>query len=309
MKLSIGVCTAILLCHSIALYSQNPDPKELPANKGNLVGQNLYYNPALRLGLWLPGAWQFFDRTAYSTPEQKQHEKEMLEKARVTCQGTLCGPVEIDVSLQSPSGGPPKYAIYLSAHKLAPEYQDRILHPLRKFEEVMSLGSLGNNWISDGELTSINLGGRPAYRLVVHNSHTTTAKGFLYVADSNGQVFMLLGVAMSEPVPLQSALEGLRFTDSPVPSTVAQVSIAEAYPNTVDGLHRLLSDLLLSAKNDDQARLGAQTAEMEIPSYESWFTNTFGQEKGQSLASTYGKFLKVSELQFQMLWAELGSHP
>jgi protein TonB len=44
---------------------------------------------------------------------------------------------------------------------------------------------------------------------------------------------------------------------------------------------------------------------MEIPSYENWFTSAFGQGKGQSLASTYGKFLKVSELQFQMLWAEL----
>ncbi|PYU69686.1 MAG: hypothetical protein DMG52_28265 [Acidobacteria bacterium] len=305
MKQSIAVWAAILLCHSIALYSQNPDPKELPANKGNLVGQNLYYNPALSLSLSLPGAWQFFDRTAYSTPEQKLHEKEMLEKAKATCQGALCGPVEIDVSLQSPSGGPPKYAIYLSAHKLAPEYQDRSLHPLRKFAEVMSLGSLGNNWIPDGALASVNLGGRPAYRLVVHNSHTTTSKGFLYVADSNGQVFMLLGVAMSEPATLQSALESLRFTDPPVSSTVAQASPAEAYPDTVDGLHRLLSDLLLNAKNDDQAKLRSQIAEMEIPSYENWFTSTFGQEKGQSLASTYGKFLKVSELQFQMLWAEL----
>lgn len=305
MKKFMAVCAAILLCHPIVLYSQNLDPKELPANKGNLVGQNLYYNPALGMSLSLPGAWQFFDRTAYSTPEQKQHEKEMFEKARATCQGALCGPVEIDVSLQSPWGGPPKYAIYLSAHKLASEYQDRSLHPLRKFAEVMSLGSLGNNWIPDGELTSIDLGGRPAYRLIVHNSHTTAAKGFLYVADSNGQVFMLLGVAMSEPATLQSALEGLRFTDSPVPSTVVQAATAEAYPNTVDGLHRLLNDLLLSAKNDDQTKLRSQIAEMEIPSYEKWFPSTFGQEKGQSLASTYGKFLKVSELQFQMLWAEL----
>jgi TonB family protein len=293
------------LCHPIVLHSQNPDPKELPANKGNIVGQNLYNNPTLGLSLSLPGAWQFFDRTAYSTPEQKQHEKEMLEKARATCQGALCGPVDIDVSLQSPSGGPPKYAIYLSAHKLAPDYQDRSLHPLRKFAEVMSFGSLGNNWIPDGELTSINLGGRPAYRLVVHNSQTTAAKGFLYVADSNGQVFMLLGVAMSEPATLQSALEGLRFTDSPASSTIGQASSVEAYPNTVEGLHRLLNDLLLTAKNDDEAKLQSQIAEMEITSYENWFTSTFGQEKGQPLASTYGRFLKVSESQFQVLWAEL----
>jgi hypothetical protein len=58
------------------------------------------------------------------------------------------------------------------------------------------------------------LGGRPAYRLLVHDSHTITAKGFLYVADSNGQVFMLLGVAMSDPEKLQSAMENLKFSDS-----------------------------------------------------------------------------------------------
>jgi hypothetical protein len=84
MKQFIAVCAAILLSHPIVLHSQNPDPKELPANKGNIVGQNLYNNPTFGLSLSLPGAWQFFDRTAYSTPEQKQHEKEMLEKARAT---------------------------------------------------------------------------------------------------------------------------------------------------------------------------------------------------------------------------------
>jgi len=60
----------------------------------------------------------------------------------------------------------------------------------------------------------ISLGGRPAYRLLVHNSHTITAKGFIYVADSNGPVFMLLGIAMSDPERLQTAMENLKFLDS-----------------------------------------------------------------------------------------------
>jgi hypothetical protein len=57
-------------------------------------------------------------------------------------------------------------------------------------------------------------GGRPAYRLLIHHKRTTTAKGFLYVADSNGQVFMLLGTALWRPEELQSALERISFTNA-----------------------------------------------------------------------------------------------
>jgi hypothetical protein len=78
----------------------------------------------------------------------------------------------------------------------------------------MSLGSLGGNWIPEGELTPIQLGERPAYRLIVHNKNIPTAKGLLYVADSNGQVFMMLGTAMKEAGALQSAMEKLTFADS-----------------------------------------------------------------------------------------------
>ena len=303
----VRACAALFLCLSAAYCAQNPDPKELPANRGSLVRGNFYNNPALSLSLSLPGTWQFFDRTSYSTPQQKQSDKEMLEKARANCQGALCGPVEIDVALQSAIG----YAIYLSAHKLASEYQNRDRYPLRKLAETMSLGSLGAKWVPDGELTPIKLGGRPAYRLIIHNSHVTTAKGFLYVADSNGQVFMLLGVAKSEPLALQSALEGLRFTDTPIfvsqPETEPpQASSVESYPNTSDGLRRLLTDLLLSARNDDRTKLWSQIAEIEIPNYEDWFTHTFGQEKGKNLAGKYASSFKPSKQQFEMLCVELG---
>jgi hypothetical protein len=123
---------------------------------------------------------------------------------------------------------------------------------------------------------------------------------------------MLLGVAMSEPAKLQSAIESLKFADSPVvfpqqqtESKTAQASTEEAYPNTADGLHRLLNDLLLTAKNGDETKLWSMIAEMEIPNYENWFTLTFGQEKGEKQASMYGKLLKTSDLQFEMLCTEL----
>ncbi len=87
------------------------------------------------------------------------------------------------------------------------------------------------------------------------------------------------------------------------PKTV-QASAAELHPNSADSLHSLLSDLLATAKSDDQDRLRSKIAEMEIPDPDNWFTCNYGQEKGQGLANEYGKFLKVTEQQFEMLWME-----
>ena len=205
---------ATFLCIFFAFPAQLLDPKDMPENRGSITGGNTYHNPALSIVVSLPGEWHFFDRTKYSTAESRQKEKEMLDRARATCTGALCGPTEIDVALQSPSAPPPLYAIFLSAHKLSAEYQNRQRHPLKEFAEIMTFGSMGDNWVPEGNLIRIELGGRPAYRLIVHNKRTTTAKGFLYVADSNGQVFMLLGTAMREPEDLQSSIEKLSFAES-----------------------------------------------------------------------------------------------
>ena len=204
-----GFLTAQLLLSP----SQTLDTKDLPDNKGSVSQENTYTNPALRLTLVLPGAWHFFDRTMYATVRQKQEEEEAEKRALANCQGPLCGHGEIDVALQSPMTQPPKMAVYLTAYKLSAEYQNRDRHPLRKFAEIMSVGSMGQHWVSEGELTAIQLGGKPAYRLIVHSKETPTAKGFLYVADSNGRVFMLLAVAMSDPEKLQTAVEHLQFAN------------------------------------------------------------------------------------------------
>jgi TonB family protein len=101
------------------------------------------------------------------------------------------------------------------------------------------------------------------------------------------------------------AVSPVLFSQQETAPKTSQPNTLESYPNTADGLHRLLNDLLLAAKNDDQTKLWTQIAEMEIPDYESWFTRTFGQEKGQAMAQEYQKSLKVNELQFEMLWTEL----
>lgn len=201
------------LCVSLLFLPQTVDQKDLPENRGSIEGGDVYSNPTLQMKISLPGAWHIFDRQMYSTPESKQKEKEMADRNRANCQGPLCGDAEIDVSLQTDK--PFVHAIFLTAYQLSPEYQNRQRHPLKTFAEVMSFGSgLGENWIPEGDLTLIQLGGKPAYRLVVHHKQTVTAKGFLYVADSNGRVFMLLRTAMSDPEKLRSAIENMTFTNA-----------------------------------------------------------------------------------------------
>jgi hypothetical protein len=168
-----GLFRTLYLCFSLTFLVQTPEPKELPENKGTLDGENTYYNPTLQMKITLPGAWQFFDRTMYSTAESKQKEKEMAERRRATCQGPLYGNSEIDVALQTIT--PFVHAIFLTAYQLSPELRQR--YPLKKLAEIMSLGSLGDGWVPDGDLSAIQLDGRPAYRLMIHHKRTTTAKG------------------------------------------------------------------------------------------------------------------------------------
>ena len=88
------------------------------------------------------------------------------------------------------------------------------------------------------------------------------------------------------------------------PSKTAQSNAADSYPNTAAGLHSLLADLLVSAKSDDQSKLWSKIAEMEIPDYGNWFVRAYGQEKGQALATEYGKYLNADKQRFEMLWTE-----
>jgi TonB family protein len=108
-------------------------------------------------------------------------------------------------------------------------------------------------------------------------------------------VIAMLTLVYSFHVPSQQAA-------SPKP---AQAVAAEPYPNSPEGLQQLLLELLGTARSDDQPKLRAEIALMEIPDYENWFMRTFGQEKGQKLGDMYEESLKVSELHFEMLWVEL----
>jgi TonB family protein len=88
---------------------------------------------------------------------------------------------------------------------------------------------------------------------------------------------------------------------------LAQTNTIYAYPNSTEGLRKLLNDVLLSAKGGDQKKLRAQIVDMEIPDYENWFIHMFGPDKGASWAGPYGKDLAEQEKNFQQLWIELAN--
>jgi TonB family protein len=85
------------------------------------------------------------------------------------------------------------------------------------------------------------------------------------------------------------------------PSAVATI----AYRNNGEGLLQLLSDMLVIAKKGDIGHLRSMIREMEIPDYQSWFTKNFGQEKGESWAEPYGRWLITNEKDFEELMLKL----
>jgi hypothetical protein len=213
MKPNWYILSGLCVFASFVMFAQTPNAGAMPDGSGTFIDDNTYRNDRLNLTIELPGgAWHFFDHDKYATPESRRKDKEAEESIGANCQGPLCGKSEINVAFESPSEQPLKYAIYLTAYKLSPEYQNRTRHPLERFARVMTLGSMGDEWVPEGDLTPIWLAGRPAYRLLGHNKRTPTAKLFCYVADSNGRVFMIVALAISDSEKLQLAVENLQFT-------------------------------------------------------------------------------------------------
>src|ERR1700751_1093095 len=85
------------------------------------------------------------------------------------------------------------------------------------------------------------------------------------------------------------------------PSVVSTI----AYSNNGDGLRELLDNMLVVARKEHKEQLQSMIRELEIPNYETWFTKNFGQEKGESWAGPYGRWLTRNESQFKDLMMKL----
>lgn len=59
------------------------------------------------------------------------------------------------------------------------------------------------------------------------------------------------------------------------------------------------------AKKGDKEQLQSLIRKLEIPNYETWFTKNLGQEKGESWAEPYGRWLTRNQSQFEDLMMKL----
>ena len=186
--------------------------------KGTLNENNVYKNRLLDLTLALPGEWQFLDDDARDQAEGRTGRKQNSEAP--ACKGPLCGDPEINVALvRNAEGRSTSSTIFVTGFKLAPEYLDRGHYPLRHFAETMLPASSGKGGVDSGsDLNAIQLGGRPAYRVVVSKPTAKEPTEAGYLTESNGYVVLLICTAesSSELPGLQSAIENVQFMDSPV---------------------------------------------------------------------------------------------
>lgn len=109
---------------------------------------------------------------------------------------------------------------------------------------------------------------------------------------------LLLGLALWNADSSALAIKVHAQQPSPAAATIS-------YPNNADGLRQLLNNMLLAAKRQDASKLQSMIREMEIPNYQTWFTSNFGQEKGESWAEPYGRWLAKDEKEFQEFFEKL----
>lgn len=77
------------------------------------------------------------------------------------------------------------------------------------------------------------------------------------------------------------------------------------YQNSADGLRMQLQDILAVAREHNGSKLESLIKQMEIPNYEDWFRNTYGEERGYRLAGAYERNLANSESDLETIFAQL----
>ncbi len=98
---------------------------------------------------------------------------------------------------------------------------------------------------------------------------------------------------------------GSAFAVQPHAQQPSPAAATIAYPNNSEGLRKLLNNMPLAARREDESELQSIIRGTEIPNYQSWFTTNFGQEKGESWAEPYGRWLAKDEREFQELIVKL----
>ncbi len=77
---------------------------------------------------------------------------------------------------------------------------------------------------------------------------------------------------------------------------------ADAYPNTPDGLQKLIGDILQAAKDRDSVREAALVHSLLVPANSTWFTVEYGHGFGESLAAAYARLVPELESEIKSIY-------
>jgi hypothetical protein len=201
VRIVIMLLTAIL-----AMPADSQNTASESDSVGTIKDSHFYQNASLGLSISLPGnTWHFKGTATRLGPQVGPPAVDPK------CSGPLCGQLAIDVAMSSGEKPREIYTVFLGAHKLATEFMDRKRYPLRKFAQVIVVQGLKGQWEPEGKLTFQRLDSRAAYKLITHNHRVPSAKGLMYVSESNGYVFLLVGTALKDSEKLQSAIEAMNL--------------------------------------------------------------------------------------------------
>ena len=196
---------------SLSAIARQGDSARSETNRGVIQDGHIYTSRVLGMTITLPGSWEFMEVQAYASPEQKAKVEAEKQRMKAHCSGPLCGDADVKEAFQYKVDGRPIYAVFVLGFKLSAEYQNRRRHPLFGLAQIMTSATTSHGWVVDENLAPIRLSGQDAYRLLVHNATSPQGKGFIYVTDSKGCVFMLVATAMQRPDELQSAVENMKL--------------------------------------------------------------------------------------------------
>jgi len=64
-----------------------------------------------------------------------------------------------------------------------------------------------------------------------------------------------------------------------------------AYPESADGLKKLVEDIFVAVKSKDETKISSYVSALAIPEHGAWFAQTFGAAEGSRLATKYSEML------------------
>lgn len=111
---------------------------------------------------------------------------------------------------------------------------------------------------------------------------------------------MLVSALLASFAPCLSLAQG------PIDSPADPGESARTYQNSNEGLRSQLADVLAVAREHDAGKLKSLIRQMEVPDYQHWFPNIYGDE-GDTLAGRYERGLAKSEGDLESIFTQIAA--